>query len=254
MNFPFSSGKKKMSHQDTKASRKRLLSLKLFLVPWCRGGETNLPFILRKWRRAIQSCLCAILFASLLFGAEDFQWDWRHAVALTAKQTLRHAKVSSADRLAISKAIALALMPDMGGLGGRTEPELEDTALDTPVKLVDLNGDGTPEVIAQGTPEDGGCSPDGNCRFWVFQKSGDGYQPLIALTSIQSFTIQQRRLNGFNDLVVKTQVSSAESTLKLLQYNDGRYQEVGCYEADWSAGGDGRTSKEPRLTPCGAGH
>jgi len=110
-------------------------------------------------------------------------------------------------------------------------------------------------VIAQGTPEDGGCSPTGNCRFWVFQKSGDEYKPLVSLEAIQSFTIQGSRLNGFNDLVVKTYVSSAESTLKLLRYNDGRYQEAGCYKADWSAAGGGRHElKEPRLTPCGRSH
>jgi hypothetical protein len=204
----------------------------------------------------MKAYFCAVMLASLLPGAEDFQWDWRHSEALTSKQSLRHAKVSSAERAAIAKAIALALMPDMGGLGGRTEPELEDTALDTPVKFVDLNGDRTPEVIAQGTPEDGGCSPDGNCRFWVFQKFGAEYKPLISLEAIQSFTIQASRLNGFYDLVVKSHVSAAESTLKLLQYNDGRYQEAGCYEADWSAaeGGPSHERKEPRLAPCGASH
>ena len=203
-------------------------------------------------QRVIQVCLCAICFAPFVIGAEDFQCDWRHSEALTSKQALRHAKVSSGERALIAKAIALALMPDMGGLGGRTEPELEDTALETPVKLIDLNGDGTPEVIAQGTPEDGGCSPNGNCRFWVFQKLGEEYKLLVSEESIQSFTLQENRSNGFKDVVVKMYVSAAESTLKLLQYNDGRYQEVGCYEANWSAeGGESHGPKVPHLAPCG---
>jgi hypothetical protein len=207
------------------------------------------------WPGLLAACFYGVSLASLMLGADDFQWDWSHSDALTSKQALRRTKVSTAERAAIAKAIAIQLMPDMGGLGGRTEPELEDTALNTPVKLVDLNGDGTPEVIAQGTPEDGGCSPTGNCRFWVFQKSGGEYRALISLEAIQSFTIQGSRLNGFNDLVVKTYVSSAESTLKLLRYNDGRYQEAGCYNADWSAAGGGRHElKEPRLAPCGPSH
>ena len=115
-----------------------------------------------------------------MMGAESFRWDWRHSEALTPKQSLQHAKVSGADRTAIARAIAEQLKPDMGGLGGMTEQELEDVALDTPVKLVDLNGDGTPEVIAQGTFQEGGCSRTGNCRFWVFQKSGDEYKLLIS--------------------------------------------------------------------------
>ena len=206
------------------------------------------------WRVILTACFCSIGLASLMLGADDFQWEWHHSDALTSKQALRRTKVSTAERAAIAKAIAIQLMPAMGGMGGRTEPELEDTALNTPVKLVDLNGDGTPEVIAQGTPEDGGCSPTGNCRFWVFQKSGVEYKPLISLEEIQSFTIQENRLNGFNDLVVKTCVSSAESTLKLLRYNDGRYQEVGCYKADWSTAGDRHQLKDPRLAPCGPSH
>jgi hypothetical protein len=207
------------------------------------------------WQATLLAIFCSVILASLMLGADDFQWDWRHSDALTSKQVLRRAKVSSAERAAIAKAIAIQLMPVMGGMGGRTEPELEDTALNTPVKLVDLNGDGTPEVIAQGTPEDGGCSPTGNCRFWVFQKAGIEYKPLVSLEEIQSFTIQGSRLNGFNDLVVKMYVSAAESTLKLLRYNDGRYHEVGCYKADWSAaGGEGHALKEPRLTTCGTGN
>jgi hypothetical protein len=209
-----------------------------------------------KYERLVIACFSVVLLVSLAEGAQDFQWDWRHSEALTSKQSLRHAKVSSADRAAIAKAIAAQLTPDMGGSGGRTESELEDTALDTPVKLVDLNGDRTPEVIAQGTPEDGGCSPDGNCRFWVLQKSGAEYIPLISLEGIQSFTIQAGRMNGYNDVVVKSYVSRGESTLKLLQYNDGKYQESGCYQADWSASESGSRHdlNDPRLSPCGASH
>src|ERR1039458_9415474 len=118
--------------------------------------------LLIMWRGILAACFCGVSLASLLLGADDFHWDRSHSDALTSKQALRRTKVSTAERAAIAKAIAIQLMPDMGGLGGRTEPEVEDTALDTPVKLVDLNADGTPEVIAQGTPQDGGCSPTGN--------------------------------------------------------------------------------------------
>jgi hypothetical protein len=202
---------------------------------------------------AIRACVCAIIFASLMMAAESFQWDWRHSEALTPKQSLQHAKVSGAERAAIARAIAERLKPDMGGLGGMTEQELEDVALDTPVKLVDLNGDGTPEVIAQGTFQEGGCSPTGNCRFWVFQKSGDEYKLLISQEAIQSFTVQPTHSNGFSDIVVRMHGSATDSTLRLLQYHDGTYHEAGCYDAHWSVleGGAVHQLKEPRLTPCG---
>ena len=194
---------------------------------------------------------CAVIFASFILGAESFQWDWRHSEALTAKQSLRHAKVSSAERAAIARAIADQLKPEMGVVG-MSEQDLEEIAFDTPVKLIDLNGDGTPEVIAQGTPQDGGCSPTGNCRFWVFQKSDHEYRLLISLEAIQSFTLQPSRSNGFSDIVARMHGSATESTLRLLQYREGRYQEAGCYDANWSVleGDTVHELKEPRLTPC----
>jgi hypothetical protein len=187
-----------------------------------------------------------------MLGAESFQWDWHHSEALTSRQALRHAKITSAERAAMARAIADQLKPDMGGLGGMTEQELGEVALDTPVKLVDLNGDGTPEVIAQGTPQDSGCSPTGNCRFWVFQKSDREYRLLFYREAIQSFTLQPSRSGGFSDIVVRMHGSATQSTLWLLQYRDGRYHEAGCYDANWSVleGDTVHELKEPRLTPC----
>jgi len=204
-------------------------------------------------RGTIKVGIGTLIFASLVFGAESFQWDWRHSEALTAKQSLRHAKVSNAERTAMARAIADQLKPELGGLGGMSEPELEDNVLDTAVKMVDLNGDGTPEVIAQGTIADGGCSHTGNCRFWVFEKSGNDYRLLFYREAIQSFTIQPSRSNGFSDIVLKTQHSATASTLRLLRYNEGRYQEAGCYDANWSAANGEATHEmdEPRLSPCG---
>ena len=201
---------------------------------------------------AIIACICAVIFASLMLGEESFQWDWRHSEALTSKQSLRHAKVTAVERAAIARAIANQLKPDIGGLGGESEQELEDNALDAPVKLVDLNDDGVPEVIAQGTVEDGGCSTTGNCRFWVFQKSGGEYRLLFYREAIQSFTLQPTRSHGFSDIVVRSTASATESTLRLLRYSEGRYQEAGCYDANWSVleGGAVHELKEPRLTPC----
>jgi hypothetical protein len=197
-------------------------------------------------------CFCAVIFATLMLGAESFQWDWRHSEALTSKQSLRHAKVTESERAAIARAIANQLKPDLGGLGGESEQEMEDNALDTPVKMVDLNGDGIPEVIAQGTIEDGGCSPTGTCRFWVFQRSDHDYSLLFSQEAIQSFTIQQNRSSGFSDIVVKMQGSATASTLTLLRYSEGTYKAAACYDANWSVpeGDSVRELKEPRLTPC----
>jgi len=200
---------------------------------------------------ALEACLCVVLFTSLLLGAEGFQWDWRHSEAIPLKQSLLRAKVSDAERAAIARAIAIQIRPDLGGLGGQSDQEIEENAQDALVKIVDLNGDGTPEIIVQGSLDEG-CSPTGNCRFWIFQKSGQEYKLLFYREAIQSFTIEKTSSHGFSDVAVATHDSATESTVRLLQYREGTYHEAACYDANWAVleGNTIHKLKEPRLTPC----
>ena len=196
--------------------------------------------------------LCAVLIASPLMGAQNLSWEWRDSKC--AKQTLREAKVVNSERTAIAKAIATQVgpyTPDMKFLGIDSEQQLKDTILDTLVELVDLNGDGIPEVVAQGTNKEG-CSPTGNCPFWVFQKSGREYRLLVSLNAIQTFQIQRSRSNRFSDIVVEMHGSATQRTLRLLQYGRDKYHKAGCYDANWSVldGDTVRDLKEPQLTPC----
>jgi hypothetical protein len=202
--------------------------------------------------RTCKACVYAVIFASLMLGGEDFHWDWRRSEELTYRQSLRHAKVSKTERAAIARAIDNQLRPDMWGLGIDSEQQLEDTALDTRVKMVDLNGDGIPEVIAQGGGEHANCSPTGNCPIWIFQKSDHEYRLLFSMDVIQSFTIERRRTNGFRDIVIATHSSYMQSGIRLLRYGEGRYNLAGCWGAYWSVleRGTVHELKEPRLTPC----
>jgi hypothetical protein len=162
---------------------------------------------------------------------------------------LREAKVTWTERAAIVK--ALTNQPKAEVRDTDSEEKLEESALDTRVKLVDLDGDGIPEIIAQGAgvPE---CSPTGNCPFWILRKSHDAYRVLFQRGAIQTFEIQRTRSNGFSEIVVEMHGSATERGLKLLRYSEGRYHETGCYEANWSVleGDVVRDLKEPRLTPC----
>jgi len=207
-----------------------------------------------RWRETIFDCCCAVLFASPFMGAQSINWEWRHSKY--AEQTLRQAELTNAERTAIAKAIANQIGPytsDMKIVGIESEQQLKDAILDTRIELVDLNGDGAPEVIAQGTYKEG-CSPTGNCPFWVFQKSGHEYRLLVSLSAIQTFQIQRSRSDGFRDIVVEMHGSATQRTLRLLQYSRGKYHEAGCYDANWSVleGDTVRDIKEPRLTPCNA--
>lgn len=195
--------------------------------------------------------ICVVVFASLFMGAESFPWEWRNSKELGAMQTLRGEKVTNAERTAIGKAIAKQVEPDMGLLGFDSEQQLNDAVLDTRVEMVDLNGDGIPEVIAQGTDKEG-CSPTGDCPFWVFQKSAREYRLLVSVPAIQTFQVNRTSSDGFRDIVVEMHGSTTERTLRMLRYTRGKYHAVGCYVAEWSVleGGAVRNLKEPLLTPC----
>ncbi len=204
-----------------------------------------------QWRQAIAG-FCALLLGCPLIGAEGLNWEWRDSKCL--KHTLREAKVGNEEKTAIAKAISQQVgpyTPDMKLVGIDSAQQLKDAILETRTELVDLNDDGTPEVIAQGTNKEG-CSPTGNCPFWVFQKSGQEYRLLVSLSAIQTFQIQRNRSGRFQDIVVAMHGSATERTLRLLQYSRGKYRQAGCYDANWSVleGGMLRELKDPQLTLC----
>ena len=106
----------------------------------------------------------------------------------------------------------------MADLEIESETALQKAALNTRVKMIDLNGDGVPEVVAQGMVN---CSPTGNCPFWVFQKTVRGYKLLVESYG-QTFTVQKTSTNGFRDIVVSMHSSAKESGLTNYRYKDGK--------------------------------
>ncbi len=155
--------------------------------------------------------------------------------------------MNSSDKAAIAKAIEERLRPEIGTPDIQSEKELPKAALDTRIKLIDLNQSGTREVIAQSMA---GCGAVGNCSFWVFQKVSHGYKLLLDGYG-QTFTIQKESTNGFKDIVVASHSSATDSGLTLFRYREGRYREVGCYEANWApiVNGARQELKEPQITP-----
>jgi hypothetical protein len=173
-----------------------------------------------------------------------FQWNWRDAQYLSGLQMVGTSKdISTEDRALLLN----ALTPQY-----KEYPDPRKRAAETSLKVVDLNGDGVPEVICQ--PRGVGfCSPTGNCPFWVFQKTSLGYKLVLQKGSVQNFTIQPTRTNGYLDLVLGTHGSATEQTLYVYRFRDGRYRRTDCYDADWRyLGKDGEyhDSKEPQITPC----
>jgi hypothetical protein len=158
---------------------------------------------------------------------------------------LRNAKLAERDKSLLQAAIVEKLSdPDLSA------QELQDFALRTRIKMVDLNNDGKPEIIAQGS-DPYNCSPTGNCPFWVFQKGASGYASLLESFG-QVYTIENHRTNGYRDLVVAMHGSATQQTVYFFRFEKGGYLQAACYEFSWpfSDGEPPRTAEEPDVARC----
>jgi hypothetical protein len=186
-----------------------------------------------------------------------FQWDWKDWRELSAEHSLRKAKITDKQRNAIARAIADQLRPICLGsepscvISMReitSEAELQQAVLDTRTALIDLNDDGVAEVVTQGMVN---CGATGNCPFWVFRKAKLGYKVLLD-GEAQTFTIQKSKTNGFHDIVLSTHGSSSSGGLVNYHYQEGVYEEAGCYSYEWTVleNDKVRELKEPLIAPC----
>jgi hypothetical protein len=181
----------------------------------------------------------------LVDGAQEL--DGKDRIAVTTALT-------PGQRAAIIEAIAALLRPGNKIGDTASEKRLLDAVIETRVKLVDLNGDGISEVIAQAS-DDESCSPTGNCMFWVFARSGNGYKPILERIATQTFAIRHTRTNGFNDLILGQHGSATASGLFLYRFANGSYREGPCYSANWErlVGDEVQELKDPVITPCERG-
>lgn len=183
---------------------------------------------------------------------ENFHWDWKERKELRADQSVRNANLAKQESKAVTGAIEDEIRPMMATIEVKSEIEseaqLKQKALDTRIALIDLNGDGIPEVVAQATIA---CSADGNCPFWIFRKSKHGYD-VILKGEASTFAVQASSTNGFRDIVLSTHGSYSSGSLTEYRYRDGAYKDVGCYGYEWTTreGNAVRELKEPLITPC----
>ena len=178
-----------------------------------------------------------------------FHWNSSDLEALSSRDSIKLSKsFSPAERQALLRAIVGQIKTDNVN---HTEQEWLAIAGDTRIKLVDLNGDGVPEVIAQGS-DDLSCSPTGNCDFWVFSRVGKTYKAILELGAIQTFTVQPTLTNGFHDLVLGMHGSATEQELFVYRFTNGRYRKSACYYAYWQrlVGDRLMHLNEPVITPC----
>jgi hypothetical protein len=183
--------------------------------------------------------------------AKPLLWNWHRAQETGWEQSvLRNRTMPAPERARLLSAIAAQLQRQ----DFHSDDELRTSAAETRIKYVDLNRDGKLEVIAQAGGEHSGCSPTGNCPFWIFRRIGAKYAVLLS-SEAQMFTIQPTRSNSFPDLVLSRHNSAFESELRSYTFDGEHYLESGCFNAEWQKlGSDGEHHRldRPVITPCGA--
>jgi hypothetical protein len=211
-----------------------------------RGISNAFGSLFRRINGVVGLVSAAGKLSHALAPAPEFQWNWRDVQELKASQSLRNAKLLSSEKQALAEAISARLQPDMSAFEIESEKQLQAAAMDTRVRVIDLAGGA--EIVAQARV---GCSPTGNCPFWIFQKAGTQYRPLL-VAEAQTFTIQKSATDGFRDIVLGRHGSATDSKLTEYKFHEDSYKEAGCYEASYIPVGYDKvhTVGEPVVSPC----
>ncbi|WP_158819706.1 hypothetical protein [Granulicella sp. S156] len=109
---------------------------------------------------------------------EPYKWNWKLSRGWPAHPTLRTAPLSRAERDAIFKASYDAFVSDKNW-SERISPgsEWHQAIWEARIKLMDLDGDGTPEVLLMGNGLES--SGDGNSSFRILKKQGTRYKVIL---------------------------------------------------------------------------
>jgi hypothetical protein len=116
------------------------------------------------------------------------------------------------------------------------------------VQTIDTTKSGQPEIAVQGVGTCL-CSPTGNCEFWVFTKTENGYRELLHTSKVQRFKIVKAESRRHEDIFTYMHGSAVESEVRVFRFDGIRYHLAECMQEKYmdSAGND---LKEPIITPA----
>ena len=95
------------------------------------------------------------------------------------------------------------------------------------IKRIDLNRDGKAEILVRGNNFHL-CLYNGNCGFWVLQKSENHYHRLLFGTDYMDITengdqVLPSRRNGFSDIVMKMHINASDTEYSYFGFDGRRY-------------------------------
>ena len=188
-------------------------------------------------------------------GPEHFRWSEAKASEIDSRHTIQSAGGLTPDqkrRLTDAVVTRLKSHPSLEEfLEGMPASAIRKLASDTRVKLVDLNGDGRPEIIAQANGL-GPCGGTGNCIVWIFQWAPTGVKVLLDTldheAGFQVITVRPWSTNDFRDIVLGSHSSATTRNLVWYRYKDGAYRSWKCYLLS-RVGEKGEPLSNPTISP-----
>ena len=204
--------------------------------------------------------LVTSISAQMNAAAHHYVWNSKTFVELNYKHTIESSKdLSAAERSALVGAISALLRPFMADLEIGSESELRNIASQSRYRFIDLNDDRVPEVIVQPVGLKTGCGATGNCPFWVFVKTAQGYKAILdtrdkdGIGGVELYRVEPTMSNAYHDISVVTHDTVSQKTVYIYSFIRNKYQAVHCYSLSWTPP-DGikewRFHKMPLITTC----
>lgn len=207
--------------------------------------------------------LCAAVINQHALGQsgaiQHFRWSERLAHELSYQHTIANAReLTSPERTALLTFVLNRFKHpinsyDADTFEGIPDDQMRKLAADTRIELVNLNGDGKDEIIAQGNGL-GPCGGTGNCIVLVLRNTPTGIQLLLDSRvgedggSFEKIRILDTVTNGLRDIALASHISASDRTIEVFRFIRGQYTRSGCYYATTYPAGYPEGLKQPELS------
>jgi hypothetical protein len=105
----------------------------------------------------------------------------------------------------------------------------EDRAKNFEARLIDVNDDRKPEYEIDNTdPASPFCFVEGNCTFWLYRKTGNGWE-LLLTTDVPVLPLKTST-HGYRDISVHSYVGAVHEYKTIYKFDGRRYQPKECFE------------------------
>lgn len=114
---------------------------------------------------------------------------------------------------------------------------------------LDLNSDGTQELIAQNNFDGNSFCMAHNCPLWIFRQEGQKYQLLLQAYGgyIEPIVPLSTATNGYWDVMTREHSSASTRVLRLFKFDGKRYAPSRCLQEIYHSD---KEDAAPELKPC----